>query len=62
MEIVPRLTQVAGFEWGTDCYINPVLPEYAAEVLREAMEAGPAQDSPTTLPLLKQRTNSPAVS
>jgi UDPglucose--hexose-1-phosphate uridylyltransferase len=62
MEIVPRLTQVAGFEWGTDCYINPVLPEYAAEVLREAMETGPAQDSPTTLPLLKQRTNSPAVS
>mgnify|MGYP000007313449 CR=1 FL=1 len=35
MEIIPRLTRVAGFEWGTGFYINPVPPEQAAEFLRE---------------------------
>ena len=30
MEIIPRLTRVAGFEWGTGFYINPVPPEQAA--------------------------------
>lgn len=39
LEIIPRLTKVAGFEWGTGFYINPVPPEQAAEFLREA-EAG----------------------
>ena len=34
IEIVPRLTRVAGFEWGTGFYINPVPPEDAAEFLR----------------------------
>jgi UDPglucose--hexose-1-phosphate uridylyltransferase len=34
MEIIPRLTRVAGFEWGTGFYINPVQPETAAEYLR----------------------------
>jgi len=34
MEIIPRLTKVAGFEWGTGFYINPVPPETAAEFLR----------------------------
>jgi len=33
MEIFPRLTKVAGFEWGSDCFINPVLPEVAASEL-----------------------------
>jgi UDPglucose--hexose-1-phosphate uridylyltransferase len=33
IEIIPRLTQVAGFEWGTGFYINPVLPEAAAAYL-----------------------------
>ena len=33
-EIFPRLTRVAGFEWGSGFYINPVLPEEAAEFLR----------------------------
>lgn len=33
MEIFPRLTKVAGFEWGSDCFINPVLPEFAAKQL-----------------------------
>jgi UDPglucose--hexose-1-phosphate uridylyltransferase len=36
MELVPRLTQIAGFEWGTGFYINPTSPEDAAAFLREA--------------------------
>ena len=35
IEIVPRLTRVAGFEWGTGFYINPVAPEASTQVLRE---------------------------
>ena len=35
VEIIPRLTKVAGFEWGTGFYINPVPPEEAATFLRE---------------------------
>ena len=35
MEIVPKLTRVAGFEWGTGFYINPTPPEEAARFLRE---------------------------
>jgi UDPglucose--hexose-1-phosphate uridylyltransferase len=35
IEIIPRLTRVAGFEWGTGFYINPVPPEQAAAFLRE---------------------------
>jgi len=34
IEIIPRLTGVAGFELGTGFYINPVLPEAAASFLR----------------------------
>jgi UDPglucose--hexose-1-phosphate uridylyltransferase len=34
LEIIPVLTKVAGFEWGTGFYINPVPPETAAEFLR----------------------------
>ncbi|MCH7622682.1 MAG: galactose-1-phosphate uridylyltransferase, partial [Nitrospinae bacterium] len=32
--IMPKLTKMAGFEQGTGFYINPVLPEVAAETLR----------------------------
>ena len=35
LEIIPRLTKVAGFEWGTGFYINPTSPEEAAQYLRE---------------------------
>jgi UDPglucose--hexose-1-phosphate uridylyltransferase len=35
IEIIPRLTRVAGFEWGTGFYINPVSPEEVAKYLRE---------------------------
>lgn len=34
VEILPRMTQPAGFEWGTGFYINPMAPELAAEHLR----------------------------
>lgn len=36
LEIIPKLTQVAGFEWGTGFYINPVSPEEAAKFLRDS--------------------------
>lgn len=35
VEIMPKLTKVAGFEWGTGFYINPTTPEDAARFLRE---------------------------
>ncbi len=35
IEIIPRLTKTAGFEWGTGFYINPVPPEEAAAFLRD---------------------------
>jgi UDPglucose--hexose-1-phosphate uridylyltransferase len=35
MEIMPALSQVAGFEWGSGFHINPVPPEEAAEFLRK---------------------------
>jgi UDPglucose--hexose-1-phosphate uridylyltransferase len=35
IEIIPRLTEVAGFEWGTGFYINPMPPEDVARYLRD---------------------------
>ncbi len=35
-EIMPKLTSIAGFEWGSGFYINPTPPEDAAKYLREA--------------------------
>ena len=37
IEMMPKLTRVAGFEWGTGFYINPTPPEESARFLREAM-------------------------
>ncbi len=34
LEIIPKLTRVAGFEWGSGFYINPTAPEEAAAFLR----------------------------
>jgi UDPglucose--hexose-1-phosphate uridylyltransferase len=34
VEILPALTNVAGFEWGSGFYINPTPPERAAQFLR----------------------------
>lgn len=36
IEIMPRTTKIAGFEWGTGFYINPVAPENAAAALRDS--------------------------
>lgn len=35
MEIMPKLTETGGFEWGSGFYINPTPPEDAAKHLRE---------------------------
>ncbi|HEU4403035.1 MAG TPA: galactose-1-phosphate uridylyltransferase [Candidatus Polarisedimenticolia bacterium] len=35
VEVIPKLTDVAGFEWGSGFFINPTLPEEAARHLRE---------------------------
>ena len=35
LEIIPKLTNVAGYEWGSGFFINPVPPEDAAAALRE---------------------------
>jgi UDPglucose--hexose-1-phosphate uridylyltransferase len=39
IEIIPKLTRVAGFEWGSGFYINPTPPEESARFLREAILA-----------------------
>jgi len=36
IEVIPKLTKIAGFEWGSGFYINPTPPEVAAQHLREA--------------------------
>ncbi len=36
LEIVPRITRIAGFEWGSGYSINPTPPEEAARFLKEA--------------------------
>jgi UDPglucose--hexose-1-phosphate uridylyltransferase len=37
VEVLPRLTNLAGYEWGTGSHLNPILPEDAALVLRETV-------------------------
>ena len=37
MEIIPKLIQVGGFEWGSGSYINTVTPEQSARSLRAAI-------------------------
>ena len=39
LQISPRLTRSAGFEWGTGIHINPTPPEDAAYLLRQAVSA-----------------------
>jgi UDPglucose--hexose-1-phosphate uridylyltransferase len=36
IEFIPKLTHVAGFEWGTGFYINPTPPEESAKFLRDS--------------------------
>ena len=35
IEIIPKLTRVAGFEWGTGFYFVPTAPHDAARYLKE---------------------------
>lgn len=37
LEIIPVLTHIAGFEWGTGFYINPTGPEESASYLRNIL-------------------------
>ncbi|MBI4561253.1 MAG: galactose-1-phosphate uridylyltransferase [Candidatus Rokubacteria bacterium] len=34
LEVIPKLTKVAGFEWGSGFFINPIPPEEAVRYLR----------------------------
>jgi UDPglucose--hexose-1-phosphate uridylyltransferase len=36
LEVIPKRSRVAGFEWGSGFFINPVPPEDAAAALRQA--------------------------
>jgi len=40
LELIPKLTKVAGFEWGSGFFINPTPPEEAAQFLREGGPKG----------------------
>jgi UDPglucose--hexose-1-phosphate uridylyltransferase len=47
IEYMPKLTRVAGFEWGTGFYINATPPEESARALRELeLRAAPAPANP----------------
>jgi UDPglucose--hexose-1-phosphate uridylyltransferase len=37
IRVIPRLSKVAGFEWGADCFINTVTPEQSAARLRSLL-------------------------
>jgi UDPglucose--hexose-1-phosphate uridylyltransferase len=43
LELVPRVTRRAGFEWGSGYTINPTAPEDAARHLQEADPSGPPE-------------------
>ena len=45
LEFIPKLTNTAGFEWGTGFYINPTPPEESARFLRDADVASAMQKS-----------------
>lgn len=47
LEIMPRLTIMAGFELGTGYFINPTPPEMAAQALRDTEEFYPLHDRST---------------
>jgi len=47
LEITPRLTEIAGFERGTGFYINPIVPEDAAAILKGEIRWAAARPSAT---------------
>jgi UDPglucose--hexose-1-phosphate uridylyltransferase len=46
IEIIPRLTRIAGFEWGAGLFINPTPPEIAADYLRQKIDNRAVLDGP----------------
>jgi UDPglucose--hexose-1-phosphate uridylyltransferase len=46
IEIMPKLTKIAGFEWGSGFYINPTPPEDSAAYLRDVRSAPSSNGSP----------------
>ncbi len=50
MEIIPRLTKMAGFEWGTGFYINPTPPEEACAHLRRSVASMRGEATPEAVP------------
>lgn len=50
LELIPKLTKMAGFEWGTGFYINPTPPELAAKALRKAQPPPVVVVAQTTTP------------
>jgi UDPglucose--hexose-1-phosphate uridylyltransferase len=51
IELFPRITKVAGFEWSTGVFINTTPPETAADELRAASR--PAGKNPASVPCRK---------
>ncbi len=45
LEVVPRIKRIAGFEYGTGIFVNPVRPEDAAKYLREILGNENADES-----------------
>lgn len=43
IELIPRLTRIAGFEWGTGFYINPIAPETATARILGLEKSGEVQ-------------------
>lgn len=44
VELIPKLSKVAGFEWGTGFYINSIPPEESARYLREVLPGVPDEE------------------
>ncbi len=50
MEVLPRGSKQAGFEWATGVFVNAVAPEAAAAVLRRALGTSAGDDPPVETP------------
>jgi UDPglucose--hexose-1-phosphate uridylyltransferase len=75
IEVIPKLTKVAGFEWGTGFYINPTPPEDAAlflttevaqvkdivQPMPAAQTAQPGSAAPSPQPAIAAQAPEPAL-
>ena len=52
MEVLPRGSKQAGFEWATGVFVNAVAPEAATAVLRRALRTPEGNDLPLGTPLI----------